>query len=112
MLLFPSYGMGPPPHNFFSFHSAEQMELLLRALEVLGDANALLEAVLEIAAPLLRDPRVVVGAAGLVPGRSCAAFGSFGLIAADTKKYRVDLEEPVYDETFTPRADFFTAEDA
>ena len=36
------------------------------------------------------------------------AIGQFGLIKAETAKYRVDLEEPVYDETFTPRADFFT----
>ena len=36
-------------------------------------------------------------------------IGKFGLIAADTAKYRVDLSEPVYDETMTPRADFFTA---
>lgn len=35
-------------------------------------------------------------------------IGSFGLLAADNKKYRVDLSEPVYDETMTPRADFFT----
>lgn len=35
-------------------------------------------------------------------------IGSFGLLGADTKKYRVDLSEPVYDETMTPRADFFT----
>ena len=35
-------------------------------------------------------------------------IGSYGLIAADTAKYRVDLSEPVYDDTFTPRADFFT----
>ena len=27
---------------------------------------------------------------------------------ADNNKYRVDLREPVYDSTFTPRADFFT----
>ena len=39
------------------------------------------------------------------------AIGRFGILNADTAKYRVDLEEPVYDETFTPRADFFTAED-
>ncbi len=38
-------------------------------------------------------------------------IGSFGLIAADNSKYRVDLSEPVYDETFAPRADFFTAQD-
>lgn len=35
-------------------------------------------------------------------------IGKFGIIAADTAKYRVDLEEPVYDETMTARADFFT----
>ncbi len=36
-------------------------------------------------------------------------IGQFGIIAADTAKYRVDIEEPVYDETMTARADFFTA---
>jgi quinol monooxygenase YgiN len=36
------------------------------------------------------------------------AIGRFGILSADTAKYRVDLEEPVYDGTFTPRADFFT----
>lgn len=35
-------------------------------------------------------------------------IGSFGLLHAESAKYRVDLSEPVYDETFTPRADFFT----
>ena len=39
------------------------------------------------------------------------AIGRFGVIAAATAKYRVDLEEPVYDETFTPRADFFSVQD-
>jgi quinol monooxygenase YgiN len=39
------------------------------------------------------------------------AIGQFGLIGADTAKYRVDVTEPVYDETMTPRADFFTAKD-
>jgi len=38
-------------------------------------------------------------------------IGSFGLLAADVSKYRVDIQEPVYDETMTPRADFFTAKD-
>jgi quinol monooxygenase YgiN len=38
-------------------------------------------------------------------------LGQFGIINADTAKYRVDLSEPVYDETFTARADFFTAKD-
>jgi hypothetical protein len=36
------------------------------------------------------------------------ALGRIGLKGADNKKYRVDLSEPVYDPTFTPRADFFT----
>ena len=34
--------------------------------------------------------------------------GRFGLLAADNAKYRVDLSEPVYDDSMTPRADFFT----
>jgi quinol monooxygenase YgiN len=36
------------------------------------------------------------------------ALGQIGLKGADNKKYRVDLSEPVYDATMTPRADFFT----
>ncbi|MEZ5558994.1 MAG: putative quinol monooxygenase [Pseudomonadales bacterium] len=39
-----------------------------------------------------------------------AAIGSFGLLGAETYKYRVDVSEPVYDETMTARADFFTLE--
>lgn len=35
-------------------------------------------------------------------------LGQFGLVAASTAKYRVDHSEPVYDDTGTPRADFFT----
>ena len=35
-------------------------------------------------------------------------LGSCGIIGADNNKYRVDLKEPVYDDTRTPRADFFT----
>ena len=35
-------------------------------------------------------------------------IAAHGLRGADTLKFRVDLSEPVYDETFTPRADFFT----
>ena len=38
-----------------------------------------------------------------------SALGAIGLKAADNKKYRVDLCEPVYDASFRPRADFFTA---
>ena len=39
------------------------------------------------------------------------ALGQFAYVGSDNKKYRVDLAEPVYDETHTPRADFFTATD-
>jgi quinol monooxygenase YgiN len=38
------------------------------------------------------------------------ALGRFGILGASTAKYRVDLVEPVYDESRTPRADFFTAD--
>ena len=36
-------------------------------------------------------------------------LGEMGIVGADNNKYRCDLEEPVYDETRTARADFFTA---
>ncbi|MDG2334229.1 MAG: putative quinol monooxygenase [Myxococcota bacterium] len=35
-------------------------------------------------------------------------IAGFGLTAADVSKFRVDLREPVYDSTGTPRADFLT----
>ncbi|NNE73908.1 MAG: antibiotic biosynthesis monooxygenase [Acidimicrobiales bacterium] len=35
----------------------------------------------------------------------------FDMTGSDAKKYRVDLVEPVYDETRTARADFFTEEE-
>jgi quinol monooxygenase YgiN len=35
-------------------------------------------------------------------------LSGFGITGAVTRKYRVDLAEPVYDPTGTPRADFFT----
>ena len=38
-----------------------------------------------------------------------AHIRAHGVKAASVKKYRVDLSEPVYDPTGTPRADFFTA---
>ena len=38
-----------------------------------------------------------------------AILGSFGLRGANVAKHRVDLAEPVYDATGTPRPDFFTA---
>lgn len=40
------------------------------------------------------------------------ALGGFGILAAETAKYRVDLKEPVYDDTGTPRADFFGSPEA
>ena len=36
------------------------------------------------------------------------SMGGFGIKAADVLKYKIELAEPVYDETGTPRADFFT----
>jgi quinol monooxygenase YgiN len=36
-------------------------------------------------------------------------IAAHGLRGADVSKFRVDLSEPVYDSTGTPRADFFTA---
>ena len=38
-------------------------------------------------------------------------IGAYGITGSEVHKYRVDLMEPVYDETMTPRADFFTAKD-
>lgn len=35
-------------------------------------------------------------------------IGGAGLTAAETLKYKIALCEQVYDETMTPRADFFT----
>jgi quinol monooxygenase YgiN len=37
------------------------------------------------------------------------AIAGFGMTGAEVLKYRADISEPVYDETGTPRADFFTA---
>ena len=38
-------------------------------------------------------------------------IGSFGFKGSEVLKYRVDHSEPVYDDTGTPRADFFSALD-
>lgn len=38
-----------------------------------------------------------------------AHLGGIGIQAALTRKYRVDLDEPVYDPTGKPRGDFFSA---
>lgn len=37
-----------------------------------------------------------------------AHLGGVGILGADTRKYRVDVSEPVYDPQGRPRADFFT----
>ncbi len=37
-------------------------------------------------------------------------IAAHGMHAADVSKYRIDLSEPVYDPTGTPRADYFTEE--
>jgi quinol monooxygenase YgiN len=37
-----------------------------------------------------------------------AHIGGCGIKSADVLKYRIDVAEPVYDETGTPRADFFS----
>ena len=37
------------------------------------------------------------------------ALAQFSIRGADVLKYRIDVAEPVYDETGTARADFFTA---
>lgn len=36
------------------------------------------------------------------------ALHEIGLAGANNAKFRIDLSEPVYDSTRTPRADFFT----
>ena len=36
-------------------------------------------------------------------------FAQFGPLVADNRKYRTDLNEPVYDADRKPRADFFTS---
>ena len=36
-------------------------------------------------------------------------LGKYGITGAETLKYQIDLQEPVYDETGVARADFFTA---
>jgi quinol monooxygenase YgiN len=41
-----------------------------------------------------------------------ALISELGIVATTTAKFRCDLSEPVYDETFTPRADFFTSQNA
>ena len=40
-----------------------------------------------------------------------AHLRQFGILSADFRKYRIDRSEPVYDDTRTARADFFTVAD-
>jgi quinol monooxygenase YgiN len=40
--------------------------------------------------------------------RMLALLGKYGALNARVSKFRVDLEEPVYDPQGKPRADFFT----
>jgi len=37
-------------------------------------------------------------------------LAQYGIRGADVSKYRIDVQEPVYDATGTARADFFTAQ--
>ena len=37
-----------------------------------------------------------------------ACLGKYGVADVEVSKYRIDLEEPVYDPEGRPRADFFT----
>ena len=39
-----------------------------------------------------------------------ARISQYEILGTDILKYRIDHEEPVYDETGTPRADFFTTQ--
>ena len=39
------------------------------------------------------------------------ALRDCGISGSDNRKYRVDATEPVYDDSHTPRADFFTRAD-
>ena len=47
--------------------------------------------------------------AGPFYARMLALLGRYGAENAQVSKFRVDLEEPVYDDQGTPRADFFTS---
>lgn len=46
--------------------------------------------------------------AGPYYAKMLALLGQYGVANVDISKFRIDHEEPVYDETGTPRADFFT----
>jgi quinol monooxygenase YgiN len=46
--------------------------------------------------------------AGSYYAQMLGLLGEYGAENAEVSKFRVDLEEPVYDEQGKPRADFFT----
>lgn len=46
--------------------------------------------------------------AGPYYAQMLALLGKYGAENAEVSKFRIDLEEPVYDPEGTPRADFFT----
>ena len=46
--------------------------------------------------------------AGPFYGQMLGLLGKYGAENAEVSKYRIDLEEPVYDPEGNPRADFFT----
>ena len=52
--------------------------------------------------PLLGEAEFGVGSRTAV----LSFIASFGLVGADTRKFRIDRAEPVYDETFTATAYF------
>lgn len=47
--------------------------------------------------------------AGQYYAKMLGMLGQYGVENAEVSKFRVDLEEPVYDPEGKPRADFFTA---
>lgn len=54
------------------------------------------------------EPSLATHLAGQNYRNMLGHMGQFGLKGMDILKYRIDLAEPVYDSTGTPRADFFT----
>ena len=47
--------------------------------------------------------------AGPCYAKMLGMLGGYGVEDAEVSKFRIDLEEPVYDSEGKPRADFFTA---
>ena len=57
------------------------------------------------AQPDIPDPRVMDS---VVDARMRDTIAAHGIRGVDVSKYRMDLQEPVYDPSGRPRADFFT----